>query len=689
MNYSLRLIAFSALIFSTLSCSKDDDPEDKLYNDTLRSAKAENLMGTWSIYTVAYEGREAVVPVTYEECGRDFFTFSENGIYNEYSYTSGDCGILSNTLQWKLDEGIINIKDSYGENEELIITHLDENKLTFKLNLDVDQDGKLDIALLTAKKYVPKEHDSLSSTFQRDYQVEFEDEIRFIWKIYPTESSFERYEIFRNTQPSKENATKIASITDFKINFFSDTKPALSEKLYYFLRIYSKNGLLGESLLLDVDPQGLSVATVNMQPPQINGENIILNWEPSSNPLFSHYEIYVGNNDPGISGYGQQEFLLTKIEDQQTSTFADSAPPYFSNPVYSINAVNIFGKKSNLRDGDLIGSWLVDFTKKGLIDLQSIENIQPDPDQPVLYIFGQPLDAIDKTVIKYNYSTQSIEAIADKKLTTYTSQGIQLITTSENGKEIMVPQGSSIFVYDAENLNYKYALELDMLFGLEDFKHVHNDIWIFVDGNSVYTFKRDNANLFLIDKKTHFSTEIHQTGIEVIKLSDNQVLLGHFQMNTSILFDIDNAGYFSNTGKSVAVPFSSSYHDPTLYNEKGGYLLNVTENRLFSTETFKYSESFETPYFPTGISSDGNQIYGSNNDPEWQIEPESLHKKEAVIYDRINRTVQKLATQGYPHFIFQDYRDQILSISSGLKRERLDSYSDRASFFVEEIKFQN
>ncbi len=55
---------------------------------------------------------------------------------------------------------------------------------------------------------------------------------------------------------------------------------------------------------------------------------------------------------------------------------------------------------------------------------------------------------------------------------------------------------------------------------------------------------------------------------------------------------------------------------------------------MYSTNTYSFLESFEEPYFPSGISENGISIFGTNNDPDWQITQESLHAKEAIKYDR-------------------------------------------------------
>jgi hypothetical protein len=130
----------------------------------------------------------------------------------------------------------------------------------------------------------------------------------------------------------------------------------------------------------------------------------------------------------------------------------------------------------------------------------------------------------------------------------------------------------------------------------------------------------------------------------------------------------------------------SNWNYEAQYNASGAYIINFIENRLYSTTTFSFLESFEQPHFSSGISLDGLKIFGSNNDPDWQITPESIHAKEAVIYYRNTQTSQQYSTIGYPHIVFENYNGDIMSISSGLKKDHLGhNINNKADLFIEMV----
>ncbi len=140
--------------------------------------------------------------------------------------------------------------------------------------------------------------------------------------------------------------------------------------------------------------------------------------------------------------------------------------------------------------------------------------------------------------------------------------------------------------------------------------------------------------------------------------------------------------------QNVAIPITDDgyFFNKTLYNSPQDYIINFDENRLYSTTSFSFLESFEEPYFPSGISQDGIEIFGTNNDPDWQITPESLHSKEALIYNRNTSSIENFNTIGYPHVIFENYLGEIISISSGLKKDDLSqNINDRGDIFLEKI----
>ena len=130
-----------------------------------------------------------------------------------------------------------------------------------------------------------------------------------------------------------------------------------------------------------------------------------------------------------------------------------------------------------------------------------------------------------------------------------------------------------------------------------------------------------------------------------------------------------------------------------MYCAAADLLVDSDPNRLYSSTTFQNIGSFfqnigsfEKPNFPTGISLDGNRIFGTDNDYGWNIDDNSPHKKEALIFDRSNSTITKIETLGYPQILFENFRGEVISISSGLKKETLyRDVADTADIFIEKV----
>lgn len=79
-------------------------------------------------------------------------------------------------------------------------------------------------------------------------------------------------------------------------------------------------------------------------------------------------------------------------------------------------------------------------------------------------------------------------------------------------------------------------------------------------------------------------------------------------------------------------------------------------------------------------------ILGSNNDPQLSISNESIHEKKARIFNFSTGKPITLESKGYPHLLFENHAGQIISISSGFKRESLEKNAQEPDIFVEVIQ---
>src|SRR5690606_9399134 len=115
--------------------------------------------------------------------------------------------------------------------------------------------------------------------------------------------------------------------------------------------------------------------------------------------------------------------------------------------------------------------------------------------------------------------------------------------------------------------------------------------------------------------------------------------------------------------RTVDIPITAIRHWETLINSANGTLVNFQENRVYNLASTAY-RSFEQPYFPLALSTDGTKIIGTNNNPEWTIERESLHSKQVQILDLNSSNISVFNTEGYPHYLFENHLGQIISLST-------------------------
>ncbi len=692
-KFLLRSCCIFVLLL-TLGCSKDsDDPADpdNFYNGAVSNASSSDLVGYWAIFEAEYEGTRVPVPINYSSCGRDFFIYRDSGAYQEYLYTSSGCETINNQLQWQLSNGVITLSTASGSTEDLVVIKLTNNELQFKARVDIDEDGKLDVVVLIAKRYVPNEVDFLSQTFQFDQTATNENLIRYTWEAYDGFHTFDRYEIYRSSGDncSKASAELMATITNVNETTFTDLTPPASNRLCYYLKIYTDKGLLGESYLNDINPSIIRIDPVNLNQPTVVGSTIELSWAASESPYFSHYEILVANHEPG-SGYGYQELSLATISGRETTTWVDENPPYLENPYYYIRTYNIFGNFTEYST-DVTMFWQVPFKRQEVLPLQLVKSYTIDPEESVVYFWGQESGEGSQpyNIRRFNYDTHQTENISDISPSSDTAIPIKLIV-SPNGKEIVVHQGVTLHFYDAMTMQFKYEVDPEGVFSIQDFNYDPlRDIWVISDGDDIFTLQRDNANMFLIDTTPHFAN--HQGGgrYEFIILKNGQIILGHSNEPTSYVYDLDVNGNFTGN-QSVNIQFralSQYSQERLLYSETGDFLMDTQQNRLFSSLTFQNTGSFEKPNFPTGISLDGTKIYGSDNDYSWSISNESPHQKQAIIYDRNTMSTIAVETVGYPHILFENHNGEVISISSGFKKETLyRNVNDAADIFVEKVQ---
>tara|TARA_R110000868_G_scaffold158589_4_gene386827 strand:+ start:27819 stop:29900 length:2082 start_codon:yes stop_codon:yes gene_type:complete len=670
-----------------IGCSKDDDQEQEVpnpfYANKLDAANPEKLDRIWSIFEGELLGEKVSIPENNPECGRDFFTYSKNGRYSEYEIIDNyECIPQINNFNWILNKGVITISNPLGESLELVILELTDQKFVFKAEIDFDQDGKEDLFTFTAKPYQPPtDKDFYSTSFNRDVIIPHYDKIRLSWRPYQGFNNFIRYEIYRSdSNCNKSNAKLISTISNQDTDFFIDEDPAVSSELCYFFKLYTDKGLLAESEMISVDPIGLQVATVIVAEPQLNGENIDLSWSKYDGYYFAYYEISVRNYTDG-SGYGFQEEVLAQINDINTIKYKDIDPPFLSNPVYIIRAVDIFGNKTQETTPEK-NSWEVLFKRSEVLNMTFIRQVAIDPEETTIYVYGKILNNPEENFQKFNYVTNSVEAISNQSPNT-SSEGTMKLVKSEYGKELIFPVSDELRIYDADNLNFKYTISTNG-FQVSDFEYLGNNIWIMSDNDYLMSFKREGNSLLEISRQIHFSEHQAFSSYQILPISNDQIILGHYNENSSLLFTISQTGEITNRTVINSVIRSADESD-IKYSSSQNKIFGLKEHNVYSDSNFNLLQTFIEPNFALGISTNGDLILGSNNDPTWSIDENSLHEKKAIVYNLSTQSKKEYNTKGYPHIIFQNYLGELISISSGFKRKNLKDYPPKPDIFIEKI----
>ncbi|WP_159951048.1 fibronectin type III domain-containing protein [Polaribacter septentrionalilitoris] len=686
----IKLLTILSLFILFTACSNDDDFDiDSLfYSNALQNLSSDDLIGTWAIFSLKFENNRIDYPINYIECGREHFTFNKNGIYTETVYIDNDCNTIDNNLEWNLNNGIITIRDQTNQTEELVVTQLDKSNLVFKLKLDADSDGTIDVVTAYLKPYTPKIIDRVSESFIRNTSEEYRNLISYTWDPYKDKNTFTSYEIYRTfgNNCDKSNATLIKTITNINETNFTDLTPPAEENLCYFLRINITTGILGESSILSLQTHSLEADPVHLNQPQITNNSIHFSWGKSSMPYFSHYEISYSNFAPNISGYGKQNVVVAKITDINTTSFIDTNPPYLEKPFYKINVYDIFGNKTYDYHDDLTVSREVNFTRNEIININKVQSFTIHPSKPFVYFYGDT-DA-DNTfkIRKFNYKTNSLETISSEPSNTYTNLAIQFYN-SNYGEEIFLDQGGELYVYDANSLEFKYNLKSVHYFSINDFLYTKSGFWILIDGDDIYTFSRNGSKLNLIDKKSHFSEHQSSYNYNIIEIQNNQFLLGHPKESSSILYEINNDGFLTILNSSVNIPLSYTSQKEMEFNSTKNIIVNHNNNKIYSSNNFSSIQNYQNPVTSFRMSSDGSTIFGTNNNPNWSIDDESKHKKEAVFFNVTSNLVNTFETKGYPLIIFENHEKEIISISSGMKRESfMRNINNKSDLFIEIIK---
>ncbi|TRZ45105.1 hypothetical protein DMZ48_04965 [Robertkochia solimangrovi] len=659
------------------SCSKDDGDslEDAFYRDKLSNANISLLTGTWSLYAASYEDITVEVPENDNDCGRDFIVFNGDGGYKEFILSdSYQCNYDSIEGEWTYDDGVITISNGYGLGYEMVLTQLNTQQMTFRAKLDIDDDGIDDIITFIAKPYTPNDFDIYSDSFYHNSDQEHKDKIRFDWQSYKGFNVFNRYEIYRTNGYNKDDAVLVTSIGDQGTNFFIDVNPPAEERLFYFFRLYTDQGKIAESEVHSVDTGELLSTGVTSSSIMVSGETIDFSWEKFDGYYFSHYEISTKETEGYFYGSSNNERTVAIIDDINTTSFSDTNPPFYKDPIYTVYVVDIFGNRSSNIIMGKQAQGLV-FKRQEVTDFVRLEKFAPGKNESVIYLYGTVSGEQGSTIHRYNYGTNTVEAIADVKPPYYTDSDLKVFNSSY-GEEIVLLQAGEFYVYDGTSLTLKYKITPQENFGLDDYIVLENGLWVVSDHDYVNIYKRNTDVLELIDRQPHF--EKHQSsGLYYLKsLTDNRIMIGHRNEPYSYIFSYDSEGMITLIDTTVPTQTPT-----TLYSSITNTLINSKNKNILDGDTYQSVGSYIYPAVPNTISKDGDRLLGSNNDPLGMY----THEKKAYIYEIDSQTELSIETKGYPHYLFESYDGKLISISTGLLRSNLTSYIAKECIFMEEV----
>lgn len=676
-----NLLLFFVLLFG---CSKDDSP----IVDAENSVNLSQIFygKTWSIFEIETNGNKVNVPED-AECGRDYFRYLENGQYLEYLHQSSSCVPEINRLNFTLNGSVITLIDDTAEEAEIRILQLDETNFNFETSLDIDGDQKKDKVKLYCRLYSPQDRDIYSESFTIDYsKFQIDNLIAFTWAEYVGDE-FKQYEIFRSSDNcNKNDAIKIATITDLTETEFIDLDPDSAEELCYFLRLQTNSVQLAESDMISVNTSDIDVYKTEMLDPQITNSTVQLNWQKYENPYFLKYEITVSKR--AYYDNSPEEIIMATIEDQDVTSFTFEEPPMVENPFYNVHVYNIFGERSTLDLGETFTdpSVEVDFSPDEVVDMMSVYLMGRDPlESNYIYLWGEGVSDSFKKIKKFDILTK--EVVAESSFDLNTSSEVRLkVIDSPEGKEVFIQVAWEYHVFDAQTLEYKYRLRdlNDEHISFEDLLHFREDIWIIADnGNELRTVRRIGRDLQTIDVLDPEPTTNFKRMEQLVRIDETSILAGLINDDRSFLFEINIDGTIANF-EEVNFTFNSRLGSIE-YNASSNILLDKVNSRIYATDDYSFISSYSTPVYTSTLSMDGDYVLGTNYNGDTSFDFVNMFDRELNILDWGSGQITTINTVGYPQYVYENQNGKLVVISSYFKRSSFSRGKDKNDLFVEVI----
>lgn len=394
---------------------------------------------------------------------------------------------------------------------------------------------------------------------------------------------------------------------------------------------------------------------------------------------FSHYQVYVKNylSNQVLSGneYFQESILATIENIDNTSIVLDI--PFMINPVIGVRQVSKTALKSPESSNN---PKILEYKSPMVLEMRQIHDIKLDFNDTFLYFTGSGKHCCASP----KQGSLNLNNLAH----TYKENLFLTLVESSFGHEFWQFNTENIKLFNAKTLvefgtlNWNLAANTNDYFSLP--LELENKIWLTTNNAGIYSLKRNETSFEVLNTQPHYDYHTPYAPI-LLEIKDNKVLLGHPDIEKSIVYTMDANGAFS-TKQLIDFRFKSGM----IQSKISGYILDVVDKKLYETDSFLLVKSLADNFYPICFSNDGQYIYGTSNNiykPLAEI-PDQEMTRALLIYNINTGELISKETIGYPHKIVQSVNGVIYCLSSYFKSTYAYSRSakDHYDLFIEELR---
>lgn len=394
---------------------------------------------------------------------------------------------------------------------------------------------------------------------------------------------------------------------------------------------------------------------------------------------FSHYEVYVKNylSNEVISGseYFQERVLATINDIAQTTVELDI--PFMINPVMGVRQINIGALKSSETSNN---PKILEYKSPMVLEMRQIHQFNLDSNDSFLYFTGSGQHCCA--------SPKHGSIDLNNFLHSYKENLFLTLVESSFGFEFWEFSASSIKLFNAKtfvefgNLNWDLASHPTDYFSQPI--ELEIKLWLTTNNFGLYALNRTQTSFEKLNVQPHYDYHTLYPPV-IFEIADNKVLLGHPDIEKSILFTIDANGAFAN--KQI---IDFRFNVNMIQSKSAGFLLDTTNKKLYSSDSFLLVKTFADDFYPISFSKDGQFIYGTSNNIYNSLSelPDEEMTRALLIYNINTGAISTIPTIGYPHKIIQAVDGSLYCVSSYFKSTYAYSRSAKGHYdlFIEKVK---